>query len=175
MSRYRGPDGRILPNLPFGGDHIEYLLKSGLDSLTCGCRWDIDLLTDYRAAKPQFEFRRITLCGQHETNTKLVFREIDARKTQLINSMFLANRLEHLGRLGELGRHLFCEWRRESVYSDRWYLHYAPLKPGEAFQPCTTTTDDVFDICWNRYFINDPSPMPQASSSTSSNSRGTLS
>lgn len=173
MSRYRGPDGRILPNLPFGGDHVASLLTSGLECLTCGCSWDIELMTDYRAAKPQFEFRRIRLCNQHERNPELVSREIDARKIQLINSMFLANRLEHLGRINELGQHLFCEWRRNSPYSVQWTLHYVPKKPGEAFHPCMATTDDVFLICWNRYFINDPSPLPQASSSTTTSSRGT--
>lgn len=156
MPQYLGYDGRIQPNLPFGGAGLyEFVLSSGLDNLVCGCHWNVTWTYLQGQTLPvSFEFSPIEYCDEHDRESETIWAEINARHEQLQLSLILAQTLNKIGTLNDLGKHLYCEWKKKDPYSHNWSLEYCPNLSGEAVPPNIYTTDLDPTSCWNRFLLD---------------------
>lgn len=163
MARYLGLDGRLLPHMAFGDQHfvagvlhdIDGLLCAGLDNFICGCHWYITWEYRGKSRLPSaFSLARIVYCSTHLDNPETIREKIAEHELQLRYSLMLAHCLQEQNALNQLGKHLFCEWRRQHPLDHRWILRHSPNLPGEAVPPNIYTTRDIATTCWNRYLLD---------------------
>ncbi|MFO0884251.1 MAG: hypothetical protein U0894_08695 [Pirellulales bacterium] len=163
MSQYLGLDGRILPHMAFGDQHyvagvlhdVAGLLCAGLDNFICGCHWYINWEHPSKSRLPTtYSLTRIVYCTTHKDDSEAIQPQIAECKEQLNYSLRLARCLQEQNTLNQLGKHLFCEWRRQHPLDHRWVLRHCPDLPGEAVLPNIHTTRDIATTCWNRYLLD---------------------